>query len=144
MILFGKQTIQKPNDIVIQKEVIETISIDNGGKIVQKDKKNIEYFEDFLSDDIYIKMVLIPNGEFYMGSIHSLGEPDEEPRHSVNIKSFFVSQTTINQKQWIAVTGKVPPCRGKTIDHPVDRISWKDAVKYCENLYKLTRRNYRL
>jgi formylglycine-generating enzyme required for sulfatase activity len=85
-------------------------------------------------------MVLVPAGEFLMGSDTRL--PDEGPQHKVNLKAFRIDQyevTNLQYKQFIEATGRRSPQHfenrtfpeGKA-DHPVTFVSWYDAKAYCE------------
>ena len=74
------------------------------------------------------EMVLIPAGEFLMGS--GEGKPDEAPRHEVAIDSFLMDRTEVTQQQY----GKLVlenPSHFKGPDRPVEQISWADAAMYC-------------
>jgi len=70
---------------------------------------------------------------------------DEQPQHFVSIKSsFMMGKFLITQAQWIAIMGKLPPCRFKGDQLPVERVSWEDAHKFCQRLAKKAGRNYHL
>ena len=65
-----------------------------------------------------IEFVLIPAGEFTMGSPEDEKDrfPSEGPAHKVMIKkSFYLSKFPVTQKQWKAVMGAtLQLLRGKT------------------------------
>lgn len=81
------------------------------------------------------KMLVLPVGEFRMGSPASL---DEQPIHSVKIsKPFAISETEVTQGQYQAVMGENPSQFKNGADwesRPVEQVSWLDAVKYCIKL----------
>ena len=79
-----------------------------------------------------------------MGSLPHAGHPEEQPWHFVTIKLFMMAKFLITQAQWKAIMGKIPPCRFKGEDLPVERVSWMDAQKFCERLSKESGRNYQL
>jgi formylglycine-generating enzyme required for sulfatase activity len=56
----------------------------------------------------------------------------------------MMSKFLITQGQWKSIMGKLPPCRFKGEDLPVERVSWTDTQKFCERLSKKTGRYYRL
>jgi formylglycine-generating enzyme required for sulfatase activity len=53
-------------------------------------------------------MVKIPAGEFMMGGVGSYAKPDELPRHTVRVDSFWISETPVTNDQFakfVEVTG---------------------------------------
>jgi len=110
------------------------------------------YCEDL--DGVPLEMIQIPAGRFLMGS------PDDElerldregPQHWVELPEFFIGRYPITQAQWRAVA-RLPqregeldpdPSRFKGEDHPIECISWFDAVEFCARLSQKTHRRYRL
>ena len=79
-----------------------------------------------------------------MGSPHSSGDSDERPQHLVTIKSFMMSKFLITQGQWKAIMRKLPPCRFKGDQLPVERVAWKDAQKFCKRLSEKIGQEFRL
>ena len=80
---------------------------------------------------IGIEFVLIPAGEFLMGSDNY---DDEKPVHRVRIsKVFYLGKYEVTQAQWQAVMGDNPSrFKGDTL--PVEQVSWEDAQKFIERL----------
>lgn len=81
------------------------------------------------------KMMVLPIGEFRMGSQKY---SDEQPVHVVQIsRRFALSETEVTQGQYQAVMGE-NPSQFKDLPGwemlPVERVSWLDAVKYCNKL----------
>src|SRR5208283_3537635 len=75
-----------------------------------------------LGGGIKLEMVLIPAGEFLMGSPRSDddAESDEKPQHRVRItKPFYMGKYEITEEQWTAVMLGEAPSRSKS---PVDRV----------------------
>jgi len=94
-----------------------------------------------------IKLRLIPTGTFQMGSPDGEGDTDEHPQHEVRItRPFYVGVYEVTQAQYQVVTGQNPSSfsstgGGKgavavqsTDQHPVETVSWLDAVKFCNLL----------
>jgi len=94
-----------------------------------------------------MRFVLIPAGSFQMGSPEGEGEADEHPRHEVRIsRPFYLSIHEVTQGQYLAVTGKNPSwfsARGggkeavktpSTDEHPVETVSWFDAMRFSNML----------
>ena len=64
-----------------------------------------------LGDKEKLEMVLIPAGEFLMGSRDSDKDAldEEKPRHRVRLsKPFYMGKYLVTQAQWLAVTGDKP------------------------------------
>ena len=96
------------------------------------------------------KMVLIPPGQFVMGS------PADEPRrreHEVQrrvaiSRPFYLGATEVTQSQWIRIM-KTKPWKGKRFvregdDFPATYMTWDGAAAFCEKLSELDDRPYRL
>ena len=107
-----------------------------------------------LANDTQLEMMLIPGGTFIMGSPpEELKRRDREsPQHSVTVQPFFMGKYQITQAQWRFVA-QLPqvnkeldpdPSNFKGDNRPVERVSWYDAVEFCDRLSRHTKRQYRL
>ncbi len=79
--------------------------------------------------------VLVRGGTFQMG----FNEKDSaKPVHSVTVSSFYMSKYEVTQKEYEAVMGKNPSSTSYGIgdNYPVDKVSWYDAIEYCNKLSK--------
>jgi formylglycine-generating enzyme required for sulfatase activity len=86
-----------------------------------------------------MKFVLIPAGEFYMGSlsVDNKWYRNEKSVHKVNIKNpFYLGKYLVTQKQWVNLMGKNP---SKFIGHdrPVEKVSWDDIQNFIEKLNEM-------
>ncbi|MBN2545523.1 MAG: SUMF1/EgtB/PvdO family nonheme iron enzyme, partial [Spirochaetes bacterium] len=83
---------------------------------------------------------LVPGGSFKMGDSTGSGnkdngDNDETPEHLVVVKSFWISKFELTQKEWIEIMDDNPSInKGST--YPVEKISWYDAVDYCNKKSK--------
>jgi formylglycine-generating enzyme required for sulfatase activity len=79
--------------------------------------------------------VYLPPGSFQMGSHDA--EPERRPSeilHEVTIRQgFWIGTTEVTQAQWLTVAEDNPSAFPGP-DRPVERISWYDAVAYCNAL----------
>ena len=82
-------------------------------------------------------LVLIPAGEFWMGSKKGVGYGRERPRHQVKItKPFYMAKTEVTQKLWKTVMGSNPSYH-KGDDLPVEKVRWYDAIRFLNKLSTL-------
>ena len=85
-----------------------------------------------------LELVLIPAGEFLMGSPDSDkdAEPQERPQHRVRItKPFYLGKYLVTQEQWEAVMGN-NPSYFKGPKNPVEDVSWDDCQQFLDKLNK--------
>jgi formylglycine-generating enzyme required for sulfatase activity/uncharacterized caspase-like protein/DNA-binding Xre family transcriptional regulator len=146
------ETVPLPSDI--QTIEFEMISVDVRGKEIARYRQTSEGRLEVLSDGIVLEMVLIPEGTFLMGSPKTEAGRinNEEPQHSVTVKSFLMGKYPITQAQWTIVASlpkvyqnlELDPSHFKGSDRPVEQVSWHDAVEFCARLSKTTGHEYRL
>ena len=89
-----------------------------------------------LGKGIKLEMVLVPAGEFMMGSPDSdkSGRGDERPQHRVRItKPFWLGKYLVTQEQWQAVIGN-NPSEFKGPKNPVDSVGWEDCRDFLKTL----------
>jgi formylglycine-generating enzyme required for sulfatase activity len=90
-----------------------------------------------ITNSIGMKLVLVPAGDFLMGSPDSDKEAqdDEKPQHRVRItRPFYLGAHEVTQGQYRAVTGASPSIFYGSDDLPVERVSWEDAIAFCNKL----------
>ena len=78
------------------------------------------------------EMVSVPKGSFQMGSHNFL--LNTQPRHDVEIDSFFMSKTEITQALFQRIMNENPSNNRGDINLPVENVSWHDAVIFCNRL----------
>jgi len=88
------------------------------------------------------EMILVPGGSFTMGST-DVTDLDAMPVHQVTMDGFYLGKYEVTQALYWAVTGRNPSCfQGDSIpegytscyNFPVERVSWFDAVEFCNEL----------
>ena len=98
-----------------------------------------------ITNSIGMKLVLIPKGTFMMGSPESEeGRQKDETQHEVTIsKDYYLGVTEVTQGQYEKVMGTNPSyfqgnkIKGSSSNHPVEQVSWEDAVDFCKKLSDL-------
>ncbi len=123
---------------------------DEAKELQRKWAEDLE-IEAVTTNSIGMKLVLIPPGEFMMGSADSdkKADDDEKPQHRVTIsRPFYMGETEVTQGQWKAVMG-TEPWKDKSYvkegtNYPATFVSWEDAVEYCRRLSERDGREYRL
>lgn len=93
-----------------------------------------------LGNGVKLEMIAIPGGSFLMGSNDY---DDEKPIHRVTLSPFHIGKFQVTQAQWREVM-KTNPSHFKGDNLPVEKVSWDDAVSFCEKLSKQTGKTYRL
>jgi formylglycine-generating enzyme required for sulfatase activity len=97
------------------------------------------------TNSIGMKLLLIPPGDFVMGSPSGEeGRRDEETLHLVTLtKAFYMAKTEVTQEQWTAVMGENPSFfEGDQL--PVETVNWEEAVEFCRKLSEKEGTKYRL
>jgi formylglycine-generating enzyme required for sulfatase activity len=107
--------------------------------------------EETYTNSIGMEFVLIPAGEFLMGSDKEKDPnaiDDEMPQHRVSISEpFYLGKFEVTQAQWVSVMENNPSWSKEPEDrnNPVDRVSWDDVQVFIARLNKQEGHNrYRL
>jgi len=125
----------------------------------ERDKNFREIVMEFLFMEIPgnyspLDMIYLPGGTFTMGSppTENGRDDDEGPQHDVTVPPFHISQYAVTQAQWRGVTAlprvnqelALNPSDYEGDNRPVEKVSWHDAVEFCQRLSRATELNYRL
>ena len=123
--------------------------------IINKCQGQNQYYDEFIAEGVRpLRMMLIPAGSFLMGSPENELERqvNEGPQHEVTLSRFFLAKYPVTQAQWRAVAAmpqverelKLDPSHFKGDDRPCEKVSWYDAVEFCDRLTIQTNRQYHL
>ncbi len=147
------QSLAKESDELKSFE-FETVTVNRQGKIIKRDTKFAEYDTENLGNNVTLEMVAIPEGSFIMGSPKEEPErsSNESPQHQVTVPAFFMGKYPITQAQWQAVASlpqvnrrlEPDPSKFKDGNRPVEKVSWYDALEFCDRLSQHTGKTYRL
>jgi formylglycine-generating enzyme required for sulfatase activity/CheY-like chemotaxis protein len=123
----------------------EVATVNERGQIIQREPHQANYLAEDLGNGVTLEMVYIPGGSFIMGS--PPGEVkrknNEEPQHQVTVPGFFMGKYVVTQAQYQAIMGQNPSIF-KGEKRPVEKVSWDDAVEFCNKLSQQTGHSYRL
>jgi formylglycine-generating enzyme required for sulfatase activity len=117
--------------------------------------------EPVVTNEVGMRMILIPAGEFRMGApdskewrTYSGRQASYQPRHLVRItQPFYLQAAEVTQGQWESVMGTQPwhekyaatdEDKQDGRDNPAVAISWEDAVDFCRKLSQEEGVTYRL
>ncbi|WP_410508705.1 formylglycine-generating enzyme family protein [Methanosarcina hadiensis] len=120
------------NEGPVEDSIEDSIRVSSGA--VEPDSQDI--FETFTSPSTGMKLILIPAGEFDMGSpSKEKGRSDSEsPVHRVAIKNpFFMGKYPVTQKQWKKIMG-TSPSNFKDGARPVEMVSWEEIQEFIHKL----------
>jgi formylglycine-generating enzyme required for sulfatase activity len=140
-----KQILQNPDKLGFKLEQIEVVTVNKFGEIIHRQPRIARYFIEYLGNGVNLEMAAIPGGTFMMGSPENeeRRRDNENPQHQVTVPSFFMGKYPVTQAQYQAIMGN-NPSRFKGSQRPVESVSWRDAVKFCEKLSQRTGKTYRL
>jgi formylglycine-generating enzyme required for sulfatase activity len=86
-----------------------------------------------LNNSIGMEFVLIPAGEFKMGS--NDGSSDEKPVHQVRLSTpFYLGKYEVTQGQWQAVMENNPSRFIGDLNRPIENVSWEDVREFIRRL----------
>ena len=98
-----------------------------------------------LADNVNIELVIIPKGNFMMGSDDY---DTETPIHEVSMNSFRMSKYPITLQQYKCVMGDDIPFHFLLISSgnnlPIISVSWHNAFVFCKRLSDIIEQNVRL
>ena len=129
----GVDTQAAPPTAVARVQPIPSIPI--------KPEKSDPAFDREITGKDGAPMVLIPAGEFWMGSPDGEGDKDEHPRHRVSLDAYSMDKFEVTVSQYakfLQSTGRRDPDywdRVNTSKHsnlPVVGVTWHDAEAYCQ------------
>ncbi|MDG1483347.1 MAG: SUMF1/EgtB/PvdO family nonheme iron enzyme [Myxococcota bacterium] len=84
-----------------------------------------------------LELVVVPPGTFSMGASDADREAfdDERPAHTVRLtREIMVGQTPVTQGLYRAIMALEPSSNPASDQHPVENVSWFDAIQFCNAL----------
>ena len=110
-----------------------------------KNQMGASEFAVELSGDIRLEMVKVEAGSFLMSAPDGSNRRNERPHHATLMRDFYIGKTEVTQAQWRAVTGRCPSYFKGNDQLPMEKVSWNDAMEFCEKLNTMGKapRNWR-
>ena len=132
----------------------DTLTLDIYGHTNEQRRQSAQQRIEALGQELALELVAIPGGTFTMGApkTEEGWHPSQHPQHLVTIAPFWLGKYPVTQAQWsmVAALPKVkhplpskPSCF-TDVKHPVEQVSWQDAIEFCDRLSVHTRCTYRL
>lgn len=111
-----------------------------------KDDNNVDETLTLTAGGVSFKMVLVKAGTFSMGANEGDADADGgELRHEVTLtRDYYIAQTEVTQELYMAVVGSNPSFFDADSSLPVERVSYLDALAFCESVSSLTGRTFTL
>lgn len=112
----------------LAKEAVENRGFNNRPNFTGMDMA-----KRFLEEKIPENFVFIEGGEYVMGG----GGCNRDESYQAGLSNFWINKYPVTQAEYVEVVGKSNPSQFKNKDrNPVESISWKDAINYCNLLNK--------
>ena len=94
---------------------------------------------------VKMELVLVPAGEFVMGSATTTRTRRDPSRltHVTILAPFYIGRTEVTQAQYYAATGLKRP-KGYRGEDPMAGVKWNQALDFCARASRLTGRTVRL
>ncbi|WP_394697693.1 formylglycine-generating enzyme family protein [uncultured Methanomethylovorans sp.] len=127
----NQDTVVPQNTKIVDSSVAATetnnISIDD-----KTASTNTQLNLETYTNSIGMEFVLIPSGEFEMGSDDL--DPYETPVHEVTIENaYYLGKYEVTQEQWVEIMG-ANPSKFEGDNNPVEYVSWDDVQEFVKKL----------
>lgn len=141
---------QGPKEVLPISSASKQLSAEAEAAMEQARQNSAESLEEKadrgITNSLGMKLVQIAKGKFQMGSgVQEEGYRLKEPRHAVTLtRDYYLSAFEVTQAQYSKLMGNNPSYfQGDQVqgvdssNHPVDQVSWEDAVEFCKRLSEL-------
>ena len=141
---------QGPKEVLPILSASKQLSATVVAAIEQARLRSAEYSSDQadngITNSMGMKLVPIAKGKLQMGSlVRGEGYRYAEQQHEVTLtRDYYLGAYEVTQTQYLKLMGNNPSYFQDDLvnnvdssNHPVDRVSWEDAVKFCDRLSAL-------
>lgn len=127
-------------DKVSYEPFVGTLEVDNNPLTISIECNSNRIIH--VKDDVYISMVHVKGGSFWMGRGGDSNHNDALVHH-VSLSDFYIAETQVTQKLWEAVMDNNPSLM-KGEEFPVESVNWIECQNFLTELNNLTRLQFRL
>ena len=138
-----------------QEFSFDVITVNERGEEIDRQRRIAQQYCEDLGNGVMLEMVAIPGGSFLMGAEKTKKDSRnrERPQHRVTLEPFYLGKYPVTQAKWKAVVEATTtinlelhpePSKFKGAQRPVERVTWDDAVEFCQRLSVLTGQRYGL
>jgi formylglycine-generating enzyme required for sulfatase activity len=90
-----------------------------------------------LPSQVKADLILVEGGTYTMGDTAGGGNDKEKSTHQVTLSSFFMARTELTQREFRELMGFYPS-NFKGDNLPVEKVTWYDAVNFCNTSWACT------
>ncbi|MDA0362426.1 MAG: formylglycine-generating enzyme family protein [Proteobacteria bacterium] len=149
--LLSKESLSQSKIVKLKTFKFSFQKLSNQGKVEKKKDGTAYSFIESIRGSTDLEMVFIPSGDFTMGYINS-DQNLLSLNREISIIPFFLGKHQVTQSQWRAVASlpkvscnlDLDPSYLKGDNRPVEKISWHEAIEFCQRLSLYSSRQYRL
>lgn len=130
----------RPAATAVKKEPVKEINLTPAGRAIERQK-----YAKF-TNSIGAEMLLVPSGQFTMGSEVPESLSNEQPVTPVKLSCFYMARFPVTNAQYEQFAAAHRSKRASWADdnHPVIYVSWLEADAFCKWLSAIDGRRYRL
>ncbi len=112
---------------VVSRQFDHAFELDNKGNLTLKERNGIPQF----------KLIYVKGGKFKMGDNSKNWDDSILIEHEVEVSAFYIAEFPVTQEIYreLDVENRTPS-NFEGINHPVEQVSWIDAVNFCNLLNK--------
>ncbi|MCH2212840.1 MAG: bifunctional serine/threonine-protein kinase/formylglycine-generating enzyme family protein [Fuerstiella sp.] len=134
---FGNKDLEMPTAVMAANGTFATEDSGDTGaerkRLADQDTSD-QQTDPVKTNSIGMQLKFLPGGTFSMGS--DSGDSDERLHQVTLTQPFYMGVSEVTQEQYERVMG-TNPSHFKGAKHPVEQVSWDDAVSFCRMLSSL-------
>jgi formylglycine-generating enzyme required for sulfatase activity len=132
---------ENKKEIISKNTSLAPLSTGLASRGLQVARQLAQQSHRIITNSIGMKLVLIPKGTFIM---HRRDRKCEYRHHEITVsRDYYLGVTQVTQVQYEVIMGANPShfqgelVNGDSSTHPVENVSWDEAVEFCELLSEI-------